>query len=262
MTGNSHLVSAEHNAWVARVLGVQVGAAPPSIPAGADTVDHSTDALTAELLALERRIPAAVQADPAAKERLIALSAGAKAALETKDLTRSAEQIGLLRAALDGGSRPGTAPADDRVSLDAEPAPTPGRTNGGWAEAHQTWIDANDSVNDDLNALRAAVLSRAKEDPEYAVHLADIADKGLNAVTGNHRAKLTASLLDIGDGSPAALAANGAKTLALVTAFQAFIDASDEIRVCDANPFGVPVSIKATLVPALGRLADALRSTA
>jgi len=129
-----------------------------------------------------------------------------------------------------------------------------------WQAARQAWQDANDAVNDQINALRAAVLDRAKADPENVDVLAAIADKGLNAITRDHRVKLMASILELGGGAPAVLRKSGPRALGLITAFESFIAASEEIEVCDGNPFGVPVSIRATLVPALQGMAAALRA--
>jgi hypothetical protein len=134
----------------------------------------------------------------------------------------------------------------------------------GWQAARQAWQDANDAVNDQINGLRKVLLERAKsgdEDAdEYAEALTDIAENGLNAVTENHRVKLMAAVMALGDGSGGAIAKNGPTSLGLIEAFTTFLDGSEKIEVCDANPFGAPVAIKATLMPPLQQMAAALRA--
>ena len=44
--------------------------------------------------------------------------------------------------------------------------------------------------------------------------------------------------------------------------FRTHLQNSEQVEVCDRNPFGVPVTIRATLVPALAQLAAALQAAA
>jgi hypothetical protein len=142
-----------------------------------------------------------------------------------------------------------------------------GRSDGpvqDWVAARQAWQDANDAVNDQINGLRRVLLNRAKtgEDDadEFAEQLIEIAEQGLNAVTENHRVKLMAAVMSLGDGGGGALAKNGPTALSLIEAFTAFLAGSEKIEVCDANPFGAPVSIRATLTPPLQQMAAALQA--
>lgn len=134
----------------------------------------------------------------------------------------------------------------------------------GWQTARQAWQDANDAINDQINGLRTALLNRARNGDDGMDGLADalseIATKGLNAVTDDHRVKLMASVMELGGGEPAAIQKFGAKALGLITAFQTFLDSSEKIEVCDANPFDAPVSVRATLSPPLQQMAAALRA--
>ncbi|HEY1504384.1 MAG TPA: hypothetical protein VGF92_08800 [Stellaceae bacterium] len=221
----------------------------------------SADASRKELAALIMRIPRAAGDDTARKATLAQMAGEANAALKANNLAALATLIARLRAALDGGdvrtdqAGSGSGRADGSVT-------GAGKATQAWKGAHDAWQDANDEVNKQLNALRAAILDQAKKEPAYAAALGEIADKGLNAITGNHRALLMASLMDIGDGAPEALRTHGPKALGLVTAFQNFIAGNERIGVCDANPFGVPVSIRDTFTPALARLAEALKLAA
>jgi hypothetical protein len=133
-----------------------------------------------------------------------------------------------------------------------------------WQAACGAWRDANDAVNVQINALRAGILAAAKsgdgDAAKYAKALADIAEKGLNAITEDHRVKLQAAVMEIGAGNAEAMKKSGAKTLASIQTFQAFLDRSEKIAACDANPFGVPVAIRATLGPALRQLVATLEA--
>jgi hypothetical protein len=142
-----------------------------------------------------------------------------------------------------------------------------GGANGaapGWQTARQVWQDANDAVNDQINGLRTALLNRARQGDDGMEGLAEalgvIAENGLNAITEDHRVKLMAAVMQLGGGDVVAVQKFGAKALDMITAFQTFLDSSEKIEVCDANPFDAPVSIRATLGPPLQQMVAALRA--
>ena len=72
--------------------------------------------------------------------------------------------------------------------------------------------------------------------------------------------ELMAAVMEVGDGSPAAMQNFGAKALGLITAFQEFLASSEKIEVCDDNPFEATVSIRATLTPPLQQMAAMLQA--
>ena len=141
-----------------------------------------------------------------------------------------------------------------------------GGAAAGWKAAIAQWRDANDAVNGQINGLRAALLDRVNAGSPgvlaYAAALRRVAEHGLNAVTENHHVSLMAAVMELGDGAPATIAKSGAKALAAITEFQSLLAGSRKIAVCDANPFGAPVAIRATLGPALQKMADALATAA
>ena len=139
----------------------------------------------------------------------------------------------------------------------------PGRTAAagaasasGWAAARQGWQAASEVVDRQIASLQA-VLRQTGDD-----RLEEIAEFGLNGLTGNHKVPLMTLLLALGDGDPAKLRKAGPKALGLIDAFRKHLEGSEEVEVCDGNPFGVLVSIRATLVPALAGLAAALQAAA
>ena len=113
-------------------------------------------------------------------------------------------------------------------------------------------IEASDTVDEQIGALQRVL--RATEDPE----LHEIAEFGLNAMTGGFKTKLRAALLDLGDTSPENGSPQAAKALAAVRGLQEAIAADPRVAACDNNPGGVKVAIRATMLPALNQMQAAL----
>ncbi len=124
----------------------------------------------------------------------------------------------------------------------------------GWQAARDAWQAASEVVDGQIAGLQA-VLRRTGDD-----RLEEIAEFGLNGITGNHRAKLMAMLLELGNGDAATLQKIGPKALGLIDAFRSHLESSEAVEVCDGNPFGAPVAIRATLVPALVQMTAALQA--
>jgi hypothetical protein len=124
-----------------------------------------------------------------------------------------------------------------------------------WQGAVQSFRAASDEVNKQIQQLQAAL--RETDDPD----LHDIAEFGLNALTGNTRVPLMAAITEAGTGSPEQLRAAAPKLLKAVGAFRARL-ASPEVRACDSNPFGVDMAIEQTFTGALDQLAYAARLAA
>ena len=133
------------------------------------------------------------------------------------------------------------------------PVSVTGAVTARWRAAREAWDAASDTVDGQIAALQAA-LRKSGDDT-----LEEIAEFGLNAVTGNHRVPLKAALFELGAAEPAALRKFGPKALGIIDDFRSYLESSEAVEVCDANPFGTPVSIRATLGSALAQMADALR---
>jgi hypothetical protein len=112
------------------------------------------------------------------------------------------------------------------------------------------WRRALETIDGQIPALQQRL--RAAPDPE----LQQIAEFGLGAMTGSHKVKIQAALLEVqaGAGRKAGAAAR------LVGAFLAHLASDPRIAACDASPFGVPMSIRKTLSPALTTLQAALQT--
>ncbi len=178
------------------------------------------------------------------------------------------QKLGPLLQAGGGAATSPSSPAPEAQVPEGQAQPSQTTTGPvpDWKTARDAWRDANDTVNDQINGLRKALLDRAKQGDDgldgLAAALSEIADKGMNAVTEDHRVKLMAAIMEVGDGSPAAMQKFGAKALGLITAFQTFLATSEKIEVCDDNPFGAAVSIRDTLTPPLTQMAAALSAAA
>ena len=119
------------------------------------------------------------------------------------------------------------------------------------AEAIAAWQRALGSIDGQIAGLQRVL--RASPDPE----LQEIAEFGLGAMTGSHKVKIQAALIEVqGPDTGGRKAAAAAK---LVRAFQGHIASDARIAACDASPFGVSTAIRHTLAPALDGLLSALQ---
>ena len=154
--------------------------------------------------------------------------------------TLSAEQVSFIEKYL------GVSPPPEHGS------PTPGDFMSRWKQACGRWSSAIEAVDGQISKLQAVL--KSSDDPE----LVEIAEFGLNAITGNHKVSIMAAIRDVsGTGaSPDSKIASTAKSR--IAAFDAHLSQDKRIEATDNNPFGVKVSIASTLKPALADLTRAL----
>jgi hypothetical protein len=122
------------------------------------------------------------------------------------------------------------------------------------ADAIAGWQRALETVDGQIAALQKRL--RAAPDPE----LQQIAEFGLGAMTGSHKVKTQAALLEVQAEAGAGRKAGGAARR--VDAFLAHLASDARVAACDASKFGVPMSIRQTLSPALAALQAALHAMA
>jgi hypothetical protein len=134
-----------------------------------------------------------------------------------------------------GVSVPGAAPAAAAPAAD-------------WRTAREGFRDATEAVDDQITVLAAAMRASGDEIMEA------IADRGMNALTAGHKVKLMAAIMDVGSGDRAAMLKAGPKTIAMARQFQDHIESDERVAACEDNPFGVALTIRATLGPALATL--------
>ena len=241
-------------------------AAPAAEPPASPAAPSLEAQFIARLKALMPRLAqhAATREGQAAK--LLASEAGLMARkADFATGLKNLDKIETLLARLAGAppspptaAAPATAVPPSEPATPAPPSAVARLDPGAWQRARDQWRDASEAVDDQLNALRLAVVQGARTEPEYAEALAEIAGAGLNAITGRHRVQVAVALRELGDGAPARVEAHAARALAAVAAFRQFLRTSPQIAACDANPFEVEVQIRATLEPALDGLAQVL----
>jgi hypothetical protein len=120
-----------------------------------------------------------------------------------------------------------------------------------WESARAIWFDASKRADAQLAALQGVL--RASDDEE----LRQIADMGLNAVTGNHKVPLLAAIQDI-DGSEQPDGGKIAKLRQIADGFIEHLASDLHVDAVDTNELGVTVRIADTLIPALEELDAAL----
>lgn len=124
-----------------------------------------------------------------------------------------------------------------------------------WRAAVAAYRSASDTVDQQIGRLQVKL--RQSGDAE----LAQIADKGLNGVTGNFKVPLLAVLRDIDAAAAADRPAHARKAAEIAAGFVKHLESAPTVAVCDTNPL-TPVSIRATLGPALRELARAAAAAA
>lgn len=124
-----------------------------------------------------------------------------------------------------------------------------------WRAAVAAYRTASDTVDQQIGRLQVKL--RQSGDAE----LAQIADKGLNGVTGNFKVPLLAVLRDIDAAAAADRPGHARKAAEIAAGFVKHLESAPTVAVCDTNPL-TPVSIRATLGPALRELARAAAAAA
>jgi hypothetical protein len=117
-----------------------------------------------------------------------------------------------------------------------------------WKAAATSWQSASDTVDGQMTQLQAAL--RGSDDPE----LQEIAETGVNAVTGDLKVPLMAVILDVTRATGPGLKASAEKARGIVTAFQSYLEGEGTVAACDQNPFGLTVTIRKSLGAALAQM--------
>jgi hypothetical protein len=110
------------------------------------------------------------------------------------------------------------------------------------------WQQAKDTLNDQVSRLQSAL--RGRNNPDLLV----IADKGLNGFTRRLQVGLQVALMNYDSVQGDARAQAKSRVLALVAEWRQFLQGDRFIQLIERNPFGVSVTIRATLGAALDRI--------
>jgi hypothetical protein len=125
-----------------------------------------------------------------------------------------------------------------------------------WAGAKQAWLDASSTVDAQISKLQSVL--KAQNDKV----LTQIAEYGLNGVTGNLKVPLMTAIRNIDGAAPAGRAKEIAAARKTVSDFQKHLATDEAVLVIDENPFDVPVTIRKSMGDALTQMAEALAAGA
>lgn len=124
-----------------------------------------------------------------------------------------------------------------------------------WTAARANWLSAEEAVGKQINAMQSAFRKSGSD------VLLDIANYGLPALTGNTRSKAMAAIFEV-DGVKSA---PNEKTLKRadkkLSDLKKQLTSNPRVQACDENPFGVKVSIGATLGGALDDMLKAIHGS-
>ena len=178
--------------------------------------------------------------DPASetKKAILTLLRDANASIE-KDNDLATQLLNQIDEAV-SSSREEIATTDEEPAID-------------WAQAKTIWQDASDLVDSQITKLQSVL--RSSDDSE----LKEIAEFGLNAVTGNHKVRLMAAIQDIERSAGDARSKAAQKALGIVKQFRSHLY-SNVVEAVDSNPFGVVVTVESTFSDAFDSMEKALSS--
>jgi hypothetical protein len=144
--------------------------------------------------------------------------------------------------------------ADDTVSLNADEEYLATQVERDspffslWPEAKRVWRDAMEDVDAQMARLQQKLLDSEDDD------VMEIGEFGLNAVTSNHKVPIMAGMLEVDQAGELLAFGTVMKLVQKIIKFRQFLQQDIRVAACDENPFGVPVSIRGTLIPALEQL--------
>jgi hypothetical protein len=125
-----------------------------------------------------------------------------------------------------------------------------------WAAAKRVWIESLETIDQQLDQVRAKML--ACGDPKFKI----VADLGLPALTENHKTPVMKGVFEL-NGPPGDARNNAAlKTQASILAFRTHLNSSHLIRALDEHSkvaFGVQMTLRAEIAKGLSALEEAIR---
>ena len=176
------------------------------------------------------------------KQKLAQALASAKGADGVAAAAKAVETIAKALATLP--------PVKPATSASAEQA---------WAKARDAWRNSIEAVDGQIASVREKMLASGNAD------LKRIADRGLPALTDNHKTPVMRALFEIDGSSGDAKRAAVERALASVAAFRRHVQSDPMIQVLDANSkaaFGVELTIRSLIGSGLGTLDGALQQLA
>jgi methylglyoxal synthase len=237
---------------------------PPSPPPPPQPEAKPDPAALTRLLAEQvKRIPAAIAAAPAEKDRLTKFATDANVQLKTNNLVYAGATIEQLRRALDAVmAQPQPAQPVQQAQVPPPPPPQPGTpaTDGvvAYAKSRLAWLAARKKVESDLDKLRSAIVTTYANDG-----IAADLEKRYTEKVAPVLANLDESLADKLDEAtnatdPARRAALIAEAKKIMQGYGAYLAGEKIIADLDSNPF-VPIAIQQTISATLTTLEKTVR---
>jgi hypothetical protein len=232
----------------------QVPPPPPPPPPQQETKPDPA-ALTRLLAEQLKRMPAAIAAAPAEKDRLTKIATDANVQLKTNNLVYAGATIEQLRRALDAVMAQAQVPPPP-----PPPQPSAPTTDGvvAYAKSRLAWLAARKKVESDLDKLRSAIVSTYANDG-----IAADLEKRYTEKVAPVLANLDESLADKLDEAtnatdPTKRAALVAEAKKIMQGYGAYLAGEKIIADLDTNPF-VPLAIQQTIAATLTTLEKTVR---
>ena len=205
---------------------------PPETPSS-DTGTVSIEELTTRFKGMQDQLKRVIASNPDRGEALNKAATGVVGLLKGGD-SKAAVAAQAMDKLADALSRLDTA--------------APGVNRDAVKRAQSAWMEASDEVDEQITALQRKL--REQDDEE----LHEIAEFGLNALTGNFKVPLMAALRDLDSANDDSLPGAAKKARDIVVKFKAHVASSPQIAACDDNPWSS--DCKVTIVSTLGGALD------
>lgn len=124
-----------------------------------------------------------------------------------------------------------------------------------WGKASKVWLDCVEAVDGQIEKVRSAMQSSG--DPDFA----EIADKGMAALTNNHKTPVMVALREVNGARGEQRAAAAKKARVAIESFRNHLVSDDRIGACDEEceaEFGVALNIREEIGRGLDELELAL----
>lgn len=166
--------------------------------------------------------------------------------------TLTATQARFVNRYLDAGIAPDGAAAEAKEET-PEGAADAAAFARDWDAVRAKWEKAEEKVGDQVAAMQAAFRKSG------APQLQEIANFGLPALTGNTRSKAIAAMMDVDRIKSAPNPKILAKADKRFAEISAHLKSDPRVKAVDSNPFGLKVSIAASLCGAIDEMRSVLR---
>ena len=224
----------------------QSSTAPPN---ASDAADVAAAQLMQAMNQLTPRIKQFIEAQPARRETLLRAVAALQTQIKNKAVTEARASLEAVVAMLrSNAAAPAATAPRSKPANEAE-------RRARWAEAKEAWLAAIETVDGQI--ARVSAQMRASGDAE----LEQIAERGLPALTGNHKTPVMKALFDVEGSTGEARVKAAAAGRQAIAAFRSHLDSYALLQALDEHApaaFGAEMTVRQTIGEGLSHLAAAL----